>query len=47
MRCRVYFALLITYQFLYGMLGAYSVAKKGMAEDVGLTEDVFGTDYII
>ena len=44
MRCRVYFTLLLTYQFIFGMMGAYSVAKKGMTEDIGITEDVFGTD---
>ena len=43
MRCKIYFALLLTYQFLFGMFGAYSVAKKAMAEDVQLTDDVFGT----
>ena len=47
MRCRVYLTLLITYQFVYGMLGAYSVAKKGMADDIGLTEKVFGRDDVI
>ena len=30
MRCKIYFALLLTYQFLFGMFGAYSVAKKAM-----------------
>ena len=47
MRCRIYFTLLITYQFMFGMIGAYSVAKEGMVKDIGLTEDVFGKDNII
>ena len=43
MRCTTYLALLLAYQFSYGMFGAYSVAKRAMKEDVGLGEDVFGT----
>ena len=46
MRCRVYLAILISFQFTFGMFGSYSVAKKAMAEDLGLTEDAFGTHGI-
>ena len=43
MRCRVYMVTLLSFQFVFGMFGAYSVAKNAITEDVGLTEDVFGT----
>ena len=43
MRCKIYLVLLLTFQFVYGMFGAYSVAKNAMAEDIALAEDVFGT----
>ena len=47
MKCRVYFTLLITYQFIFGMMGAYSVVKESMAKDIGLTGSVFGKDDLI
>ena len=47
MRWKIYFTLLLTFQFIVGMFGAYSVAKKAMTEDVELTEKVFGTDNMM
>ena len=42
MRCKVFLVMTITNQFLFGMFGAYSIAKKSMEEDLGFTENTFG-----
>ena len=42
MSCKIYWTLLVTYSFVFGMLGVYSVAKRGMQADLHFSEDVFG-----
>ena len=43
MRWRIYISLNITTQFIFGMLGAYSVTKKGMEDDIKISENIFGS----
>ena len=37
-----YTILLLTNQFIYGMLGAYSIAKKDIQNEFEFNEDIFG-----